>query len=75
MRESSSPTAQPAGMYDVGSYLTDGGVLLSIVGNLPQSPALRLVEDCRTLEVMIMTIRDLEVAGLQPVDASYRQVA
>jgi hypothetical protein len=62
-------------MFEVGSYLTDGGVLLSIVGDLPQNPTLRLVEDCRTLEVMVMTIRDLEVAGVRPVEGALRPAA
>lgn len=75
MHESSSPPATPISMYEVGSYLTDGDALLSIVGDLPQSPTLRLVEDCHTLEVMVMTIHDLEVAGLRPVDASLRHAA
>jgi hypothetical protein len=71
----SSSNAGPVDMYEVGSYLTDGGVLLSIVGDLPQDPTLRLVEDCRTLEVMVMTVHDLDVAGVRPVEAALRPAA
>jgi len=53
--------------FPVGSYATDGTTLLGILGVLPQEPSLRLVEDCRTLEVMVVTVDMLQARGAQPV--------
>ncbi len=53
--------------YAVGSYLTDGGTLLGVVGALPQEPSLRLVVDCRTLEITVVSVQDLRDAGLRAV--------
>jgi hypothetical protein len=50
-----------------GTYLTDGTSLFSVVGELPQEPSLRLVEDCRTLEILMIHINDLATAGVREV--------
>lgn len=53
--------------FAVGSYLTDGTTLLGVVGELPQEPSLRLVENCRTLEVSVVSVDALRARGVQPV--------
>jgi len=53
--------------FPVGSYLTDGAALLGVVGQLPQEPSLRLVEDCKTLEVTVLTVETLRERGVQRV--------
>lgn len=53
--------------FAVGAYLTADGALYSIVGELPQEPTLRLVEDCRTLEVALVSVEALRAQGAQPV--------
>lgn len=55
--------------FAVGSYLTDGKTLLGVVGELPQEPSLRLVENCRTLEVSVVSVDALRARGVQPVAA------
>jgi len=45
-RDASSPA-------DAGSYLTDGVNLYRELGPLDESPELVLLEDCRTLEVLL----------------------
>jgi hypothetical protein len=56
-------------LFAVGSYLTDGTTLLGVVGELPQEPSLRLVENCRTLEVSVISVDALRARGVQPVAA------
>jgi hypothetical protein len=53
--------------FAVGSYLIADGALLGIVGELPQEPSLRLVEDCRTFEITVVSIEALRAQGVQPV--------
>jgi len=53
--------------FAVGSYVVVEGALLGIVGELPQEPSLRLVEDCRTLEVTVVLLELLRERGVQPV--------
>jgi hypothetical protein len=60
-------TATAAGTFSPGTYLTDGISLYGVVSHLPQAPSLRLVEDCRTLDVLIMTVDELIAADLEPV--------
>lgn len=55
--------------FAVGSYLTDGTTLLGVVGELPQDTSLRLVENCRTLEVSVVSVDALRARGVQPVAA------
>lgn len=54
-------------LFAVGSYLTDGTTLLGVVGELPQDTSLRLVENCRTLEVSVVSVDALRARGVQPV--------
>ncbi|HEV7772624.1 MAG TPA: hypothetical protein VGO48_04945 [Conexibacter sp.] len=56
-------------LFAVGSYLTDGTTLLGVVGELPQDRSLRLVENCRTLEVSVVSVDALQARGVQPVAA------
>jgi len=56
-----------AGTFSPGTYLTDGISLYGVVGQLRQAPSLRLVEDCRTLDVLIMSVDELVAADLEPV--------
>lgn len=66
-RSQTEAPAPPAHAYPVGSYLTDGDSLLGVVGELPQEPSLRLVEDCRTLTITVVSVQDLHAAGARPV--------
>ncbi len=59
-----APTLDP---FAVGSYVTDGDALLGIVGDLPQEPSLRLVEDCRTLQITVVSVDALRNRGVLPV--------
>jgi hypothetical protein len=60
---------RPLDPFAVGSYLVDGKLLLGVVGELPQEPSLRLVENCRTLEVSVVSVDALRARGVQPVAA------
>jgi hypothetical protein len=42
-----------------GVYLTDGSSLFNVVGELPHEPSLRLIEDCSTLEVLMIHVDGL----------------
>lgn len=53
--------------FAVGAYLTDGSSLLGVVGELPQEPTLRLLENCRTLEITVVSVNDLHAMGMAPV--------
>jgi hypothetical protein len=63
-------TTAPPETFSAGTYLTDGTSLFGVVGQLPQAPTLRLVEDCRTLDVLIMTVDELNAADLETVASS-----
>jgi hypothetical protein len=52
-----------------GVYLTDGSSLFHIVGELPHEPSLRLVEDCSTLEILMVHIDGLRAPGVRRVQA------
>lgn len=49
----------PDEAFAPGVYLTDGNSLFNIVGELPHEPSLRLVEDCSTLEVLMIHVDGL----------------
>jgi hypothetical protein len=53
-----------------GVYLTDGSSLFNIVGELPHEPSLRLVEDCSTLEILMVHIDGLRAPGVRRVQAA-----
>lgn len=55
-------------MLAPGSYHTDGKRLLRITGRLGDGE-LRTVEDCRTLDVIIVSAKELLTLGLRPVPA------
>jgi len=67
MRPLTAPGAPVQDPFAVGSYLTAGGALIGIVGELPQEPSLRLVEDCRTLEITLVSVEALRARGAQPL--------
>jgi hypothetical protein len=52
-----------------GVYLTDGSSLFNIVGELPHEPSLRLVEDCSTLEVLMIHVDGLRSPRVRRVQA------
>lgn len=52
-----------------GAYLTDGNALFSVVGELPHEPSLRLIEDCRTLEILMVHVDDLQAPAVRRVFA------
>ncbi len=67
MRPLAAPDARVPDPFAVGSYLTADGALIGIVGDLPQEPSLRLVEDCRTLEITLVSVETLRAQGAQPL--------
>lgn len=54
-----------------GVYLTDGSSLFNIVGELPHEPSLRLVEDCSTLEILMVHVDGLRAPGVRRVQAAH----
>ncbi len=56
-----------------GAYLTDGSSLFNIVGELPHEPSLRLVEDCSTLEILMVHVDGLRAPGVRLVRAASEQ--
>ncbi len=62
----SIPTDDP---FAPGVYLTDGTSLFNIVGELPHEPSLRLVEDCTTLEILMIHVDGLSAPGVRRVRA------
>lgn len=67
----------PAGQIDdplaPGVYLTDGSSLFNIVGELPHEPSLRLVEDCSTLEILMVHVDGLRAPGVRRVQTGKGQ--
>jgi hypothetical protein len=62
---------QPSSIDDdfpPGVYLTDGSSLFSVVGELPHEPSLRLVEDCGTLEILMVHVDGLRAPGVRRVE-------
>lgn len=53
-----------------GVYLTDGNSLFNIVGELPHEPSLRLIEDCSTLEVLMIHVDGLRSPRVRRVHAA-----
>lgn len=63
------PYADPADPLAPGVYVTDGTSLFNIVGELPHEPSLRLVEDCSTLEILMVHVDGLRSPGVRRVYA------
>lgn len=61
--------------YAPGVYLTDGSSLFHIVGDLPHEPSLRLVEDCSTLEILMVHVDGLRGPGVRRVQADAQDQA
>jgi hypothetical protein len=75
MPRSSTAYAEPAELLRPGAYLTDGSALFSVLGELPDEPSLCLLEDCLTLEVLVVHVDDLlgsEVREVHAADGSDR---
>lgn len=60
----------PDEAFAPGVYLTDGNSLFNIVGQLPYEPSLRLVEDCSTLEVLMIHVDGLRSPRVRRVHAA-----
>ncbi|MCL2769430.1 MAG: hypothetical protein FWD42_04885 [Solirubrobacterales bacterium] len=58
-----------------GAYLTDGNALFSVVGELPHEPSLRLIEDCRTLEILMVHVDDLQAPTVRHVHVTREELA
>jgi hypothetical protein len=70
MRVSLMQTQTPrrdGGKLRRGAYLTDGNALFNVIGELPDEPALRLLEDCRTFEVLVVHVNDLRSPSVREV--------
>ncbi|HEY1687595.1 MAG TPA: hypothetical protein VGF95_01900 [Solirubrobacteraceae bacterium] len=58
-----------------GVYLTDGNSLFNVVGELPHEPSLRLVEDCSTLEVLMIHVDGLRSPRVRRVHVEQAEAA
>lgn len=68
-RKRAAPSIAIDDPFTPGVYLTDGSSLFSIVGVLPHEPSLRLVEDCGTLEILMVHVDGLSAPGVRRVEA------
>lgn len=64
------PCAHPDDPFLPGVYLTDGTSLFNVVGALPHEPSLRLVEDCGTLEILMVHVDGLRAPSVRRVKAT-----
>lgn len=69
-KRTANPLRPDADPFAPGVYLTDGSSLFNIVGELPHEPSLRLVEDCSTLEILMVHIDGLQGPGVRRVEAA-----
>lgn len=68
-RKQTSPPDCADERFAPGVYLTDGTSLFNIVGELPHEPSLRLVEDCSTLEILMIHVDGLCAPGVREIHA------
>ncbi len=68
-RKRAAPSIEIDDPFTPGVYLTDGSSLFNIVGVLPHEPSLRLVEDCSTLEILMVHVDGLSAPGVRRVEA------
>lgn len=68
-RKRTQPAAGRDDPFSPGVYLTDGSSLFNVVGELPHEPSLRLVEDCSTLEILMVHVDGLRAPGVRRVHA------
>lgn len=71
----STLTTEPEDAFAPGVYLTDGNSLFNIVGELPHEPSLRLIEDCSTLEVLMIHVDGLRSPRVRRVHAEHEDMA
>ena len=64
-----SPPRLASDRFAPGTYYTDGTRLLQMLPALTER-GLRAVEDCRSLDIMLVSLIDLESMGLRPVEGS-----
>lgn len=69
-KRTANPPRRSADPFAPGVYLTDGSALFNIVGELPHEPSLRLVEDCSTLEILMVHVDGLRGPGVRRVEAA-----
>lgn len=67
-KRTATPSHNHADPFAPGVYLTDGTSLFNIVGELPHEPSLRLVEDCSTLEILMVHVDGLRAPGVRRID-------
>jgi hypothetical protein len=68
-RKRAAPSIEIDDRFTPGVYLTDGSSLFNVVGVLPHEPLLRLVEDCSTLEILMVHVDGLSAPGVRQVEA------
>lgn len=68
-KRTAAPSYNHADPFSPGVYLTDGTSLFNIVGELPHEPSLRLVEDCSTLEILMVHVDGLRAPGVRRIEA------
>lgn len=73
--QTKQPTEEADDAFAPGAYLTDGNSLFNVVGELPHEPSLRLVEDCCTLEVLMVHIDGLRSPQVRRVHAEQAKAA
>lgn len=69
MSRKRTPAIQIEDPFAPGVYLTDGISLFNVVGTLPHEPSLRLVEDCSTLEILMVHVDGLRAPGVRRIHA------
>lgn len=65
-----TPRPRTRDLLAPGTYLTDGSALFSVLGELPDEPSLRLLEDCRTLDILVVHVEDLQGSDVREVRAA-----
>lgn len=50
-----------------GAYVTDGTALFSVLGTQPDEPSLHLLEDCVTMDILVVHQEDLLRPGVRQV--------
>jgi len=69
-KRTATPPNRSVDPFAPGVYLTDGSALFNVVGELPHEPSLRLVEDCSTLEILMVHVDGLRGPGVRRVEAA-----
>jgi hypothetical protein len=53
--------------FTPGTYVTDGMALFNVLGPQPDEPSLHMLEDCSTMDIIIVHAEDLLRTGVREV--------